>query len=152
MKFDDDAQLERKTIKTSTALVRHIENALGWLPPADDTRPDWKIRSIEAGKINRVIKKNKSLYTFDNLLLAVEYCRRKKIEVKAPVGVCYFVEQALAAAQVGAPTNVQADIARALEEARAAGEDDWVRRLWRAQGASAKAEALEGWREHRHGG
>lgn len=94
-KHFEELPSEEFEVRTLTDLVKHIENTLGWCVPWDDPRPLWKVRSIEVGKMKRVIQKNPKLYTMENLLLAVEYLRRKRKPVKAPVGVIYAVEDAL---------------------------------------------------------
>lgn len=135
---------EDKPITTATDLVKHIENTLGWLPP--DDVPAWKARQIEAGKINRMMKKDR-LCTIENLLLATELLRRRRQEVKSPVGVCYFVQEALKAtaeAEKVPDLNERLAAARAIEE-----RPEWVRRLERVVGPAAILETLEEWEDSR---
>lgn len=131
-------------VRTATDLVKHIENTLGWLPP--DDLPRWKARQVEAGKINRMMKKDKRC-TIDNLLLATELLRRRRQEIKSPVAVCYFVEEALRATAVAENTP---DLIERLEAARAV-EDrpEWARRLQRVFGPAAILETLEEWEASR---
>lgn len=128
-------------VRTSTDLVKHIENTLGWCQPWDDLRPAWKVRSIEAGKINRAIKRNPKLYTMENLLLAVEYLRIRKQPVKSPIGVIYTVEKAIK--EMPKPEKVT-DLAAARERALERVRDRyplnhpergrWIRRLQNSKG------------------
>lgn len=131
---------EEPEIRTMTDLVKHIENTLGWCAPWDDPRPPWKIRAVEVGKLKRVVAKDPKLYTMDNLLLAVEYLRRKREPVKSPVGVVYAVERALKELpSLEARPDVQERLERALSVVRGWPEGParrrWERRLAVAQGA-----------------
>lgn len=132
-------------VRTATDLVKHIENTLGWLPP--DDKPAWKARQIEAGKINRMMKKDKRC-TIPNLLLAVELLRTRRQEIQSPVGVCYFVEEALKrAAEVedqASELNERLAHAKAIE-----GRPEWTRRLERVAGPAATAEVLAEWEASR---
>lgn len=138
------------SVRNFTDLIRHIENTLGWAPNWDDPRPAYKIRAIEAGKLKKICQRNPKLYTLENLLVAVEYLRRRKQEVTAPAGVCFVVERALEEVQrEDEISDLEAQRERALTEAMSLpgpDRDRWVRQLSRANGAPL-AELIKEWNE-----
>lgn len=136
--------------RTLTDFVEHVENTLGWVPPVTDKRPLWRCRQVEVVKLGRKIKERPKLYAMDNLLLAVEYCRRNKIELKSPVGVCFLVERALKETHVDEVSDLDAAVDLAISEAWTASRDDWVRRLSRAVGP-ARADVVREWQHVRYG-
>lgn len=145
LKLEEDKDT---SVRTSSDLVRWCENMLGWLPPED--KPVWKSRSVEAGKLNRKRKGDRKM-TIANLLLAGEYCRAHRIEIKSPVALCFYVEKAMKLAQEQETvSDLAADMTAALTYERALPEPDptWVTRLIRAQG-DVRAEVLEEWRQAR---
>lgn len=130
----------------ATEFCEHVENTLGWEPTVKDGDPKWKRYMVEAAKLNRKVKSDKDLYTWDNLLLTVEWLRRKR-KATTPTGVCWHVEKALKEAAVPDPLNdhLTALVFSAITEAMVAGEPDWVEKLARATG-SARTEALTDWK------
>lgn len=141
-------------IKNAKEFVELVENQLGWAPPMEEVterKPLWKHRIIMAGRVKKAIEKDPNLYTWHNLDLAIEYCRRKKIEVKSPMGVLYKVRQAVDMANVVPSTDLEGAIEAAIEwesTEQRPGHAEWVGRLVRADG-SARRDVLELWRRER---
>lgn len=131
----------------ATEFCRIVENTLGWVPTGNENDPPYKRYMAEAGKLNRKIKTNPELYTFENLVLTVTWLRRRR-HVSTPTGVCWFVKDALKEAPEpdALNTNVTRRIFEAITEAMVAGEPDWVERLARASG-SARDDVLGEWNE-----
>ncbi len=135
-------------IRTPTDVVTLVENQLGCELPT--TAPGWKIRGIEAGKLKRQMAKDDRC-TIHNLVLAVEYCRRRALTPRTPAGICFYVEKALERAS----TTDEHDLDREIREAVTVelGRDDgsrWVSQLTRARGP-ARVEVYEQWRSARAG-
>jgi hypothetical protein len=82
-------------ITNATGFVVAVENTLGWAAVETPDMPLWKIRQIAAMRINKKIKTDPQLYTWENLARALDYCRRHKIAVKSPTSVLLYVEKAL---------------------------------------------------------
>lgn len=143
---------EYPPIRNATEFVRLVENVLGWVPVHKDAAQEWRTYAMEAGKLKRKIATAPHLYTWDNLVLAVEFLRRKKETPKSPTAVCWAVERALAAA--AAPRNnteIEELLGFALEQEfgnREPGWDDWVGRLTRATGP-ARMDVYEAWKAAR---
>lgn len=99
-----------------------------------------------------LMRKNPELYTLDNLVLAIEYCRRKHVELESPRQLVGFVVPALEIAKDMTPqTDVEADRQAAIDAELAGGLDDadyWIGRLTRAQGPGLLV-ALTAWRANR---
>lgn len=118
-----------------------VENTLGWSSALRG--PRWKVRKIEAGKVDKKRATNPALYTWPNLMLALELCRRERLP-RTPTGVFAHVERALELRR--AP---EVDLEEAIREATArevaAGDpDQWVTRFARSAGHYRK-EAYEQW-------
>jgi hypothetical protein len=141
-------------VRNATTFVVAVENTLGWSPPSEeitDAKPLWKHRSIMAGRVNKAVAKDPKLYTWENLELAIEYCRRKKIEVKSPLGVLYKVKAALEVANVEHVGDLTQQMQEAVDWELAnqhEGYHDWVGRLVRADG-TARRDVLDRWRRER---
>lgn len=84
-------------------------------------------------------------WSWEDLVAAVEWCRRTGAKVRYPYGVLYYVDQALEAADEGEIQDLQAKVAKALE---AETDPVWVRRLSLAQG-KALEKVYENWRNER---
>lgn len=133
---DEDAP-----VKNYVDLVKYIENTLGWTWPWEDTRPPWKIRSIEAGKIKKVAQKRK--LKVSDLVTTVDWMRVNRMPVESPVGVVYFVERALK--EVGKEQridDVEQAVAATLREVEQsnlpeARKREWSGRLRRVRGVAA---------------
>lgn len=134
----------------ATEFCEHVENTLGWEPPElKPGQPGWKRYMGEAAKLNRKIKTRPDLYTWDNLLLTVEWLRRQR-KAAGPTGVCWFVVEALKEAPAPDPLSdrLTGEVFDALTEAMVAGEPDWVETLARATG-SARHQVLIDWRAYK---
>jgi hypothetical protein len=137
--------------KNYVELVKYIENTLGWTWPWEETDPPWKLRAAEAGKLKRAAKKGvrgKRNLTVEDLVLTVDWMRRERITVQAPVAILYYVERALKAQtdslEVGDLEQATIDVMREVEASNLPEEDkkEWARRLRRVAGWSA----VEEWR------
>lgn len=143
-------------IKNSKEFVELVENTLGWAPPPDkitDKTPLWKHRMIMAGRVKKKIAEDPRLYTWHNLELTVEYCRRKKIAIQSPLGVFWKVKAAVDTANVTDTGQLEAQINEAIEwelEHQQPEHSEWVGRLVRADG-SARADVLALWQRERRG-
>lgn len=129
-------------------VVHLVEQTLGWAP-APDGKPLWKARAIEAAKLKRKIATNPGLYSWHNLELAVEWCRRHKETVPSPVSICWRVERALREAnapRAPRPIGDLVDEAMELEMSRleSPGAHEWVVRFTRATG-DARLDVLDEW-------
>ena len=136
-------------IRHATDFIIHCENTLGWVP--DETKELWKARSIQAGRLNKAIAKKPSLYTWENLELAVEFLRRKRQPIKSPMFVLYVVEDALRAAQEAQvrPLGEQIDEAIAAEYSQPELTSmTWVDQLSRSVG-QYRQDTLTEWRAER---
>jgi hypothetical protein len=108
-----------------------VENRLGWVPP--QTKPIWAKYQAEAGKVKRKIATNPELYTWENLLLAVELLVRER-QPRTPIGVFAHVERALDLA-LDKATDVEAEIQEIVAYESGLGDPaGWVVRFARAQG------------------
>lgn len=138
-------------VRTFTDVVKIIENELGWAPSWDDPRPTWKVRSIEVGKMKRVIKalerrnrRMKGKFTVANLALTVEVLKRERHAVTSPSGILYHVERALEMqAEEETHTDEAITVQQALAEVEAADLPDVVARAWRTRLVRSQGEARE---------
>lgn len=103
--------------------------------------------------MKNLMLKQPDLYTLDNLVLAIEYCRRKHIEIESPRQLVGFVKSALEIAQDMTPlTSVEADRQGAIDAELGEPREDsdyWIGRLSRAQGPGLLV-ALTAWRATRN--
>lgn len=143
LKLESDGA-ETKPVRTNVDFVRHVENTLGVI--LDPSKPPWKARQIEAGKLKRKRETNKKLYTIDNLLLTVEWLRQRRQHVKSAAAVCWHVERALKEAPEPelAPDEFEQRYAYAIRVEQHLGETEWLGRLLRARG-DARKELLSEW-------
>jgi hypothetical protein len=129
---------------TATRFAEHVENTLGWAPTDTEVQPRWKSLMLVAGRINKRIASNPTLYTWDNLLVTVLWLKRLGKEV-SPLGVFWYVEEAVKKRPViEATDDLAGKVFTALTEAMVAGEQDWVDQLARARG-EARHDVLAGW-------
>jgi hypothetical protein len=117
-------------------IVTGCENYLGWQP--NPRQPLWKARSIEIAKLKRAIKDGPATTTIENLLLALEYSRRKRLPVTSPVGLAHRITEALALAYIPCtPCDVDERIREALQRERDRDDEHslaWIYRLSRSSG------------------
>lgn len=137
------------------AFVEYVENMLGWAPPVTVKTPRWKAIAVEAGKVNKKIATNPTLYTWENLALTVEWLRQRREQIKTPTSILWRVEDALRDSATPVTPKVRVDIAVAIEQAiateqerRAPGWQGWVSRLTRAQGAG-RQDTYDEWKAAR---
>lgn len=142
------------TLKNVTDFVVLVENRLGWMPVVDDKTPLHKARGVEVAKLKRKIAEKPELFTWKNLLLAVEYCSRKQIRVASPAAVCWKVEKAL---KEIVPEQQMSPVAERIQKAIAweqqhqlVGWENWVGMLTRAGGV-LRDELLIEWKQERFG-
>lgn len=125
-----------------------VENTLGWVPAVTEKRPIWLVRTMEAGKLKAKIKTNPGLYTWENLALTVEYCRRKHQSVASPAAVCWFVEDALKEAYQPTVADAQQKIDEAIaweRDHQYPDWEDWIGRLVRAGYGEGQHDVLAMW-------
>lgn len=133
----------------AVAYVEYVENRLGWAPVDTEEMPRWKSLMVWAGKVNKKVAQSPQLYSWDNLVLTVDWLAKKKVSVRTPAGVFFFVDEAIKrAAAAEAIDDVSGEIFTALTEAMVAGEADWVDKLARARG-KARPAVLQQWRDTR---
>lgn len=140
----------------ATGFLLAVEQTLGWPldpPPGGEL---WRARMVWAGKVNKAIKKDPELYTWDNLECSLEYCRTKRIAVKSPLYLFSLVEKALAEKErVETPKGRARPLGELIDQAiahemstQAPGWTQWVGRLSRAAGPG-RAEMHREWLEAR---
>lgn len=138
------------TFRTATEFVVAVENTLGWAAEETPAKPLWKVRQVEAGKINRKRKEDPELYSWENLEIALLWCRHNRVSVKAPIGVLYKVEKALAERpreERARPVGELIDAAIAHEmSTQQFGWQEWVTQLQRAQ-STYREDALREWHQ-----
>lgn len=118
-----------------------VENTLGWSSTL--AGPRWKVRKIEAGRVAKRVATNPALYTWPNLMLALELCRRERLP-RAPLGVFAHVERALEMRRVP-EHDLEERIRAAISAERANGDPDgWTTRFARAAGYY-REEAYQQW-------
>lgn len=124
---------------------KHVEGRLGWEPPQGDVEePDFRRYGAEAAKVKRKIATDPDRFTWRNLKLAVEYCRRQHL-TRTPVGVFAYVDAAVEKATVPVD-DVEAALQQAMRQENAKGDPEgWAARMMRASGRY-RAEVLEEWR------
>lgn len=142
------------TLKHATDLVILCENLFGCVSAVADGTPVFRMRSIEAGKINRAMAKDPMNITLDNLELAANYCFQKRIPIKTPYGLVFKIPQALDLVAAVEPTS---DLAESVQRALAWEADNpddfsggWAERLTRAHG-DARGLLLKDWHEASRG-
>lgn len=126
--------------RNATALVELAENGLGYDPhsiAAEKGQPVWKIKAMEAGKLNAAMKKRADC-TLENLTISYDYCRKHKVQALTPYVLVTMLKKALE--EHRAPevtTDLETAIASAIriEQARNDGTSTlWLGRFQRAIG------------------
>lgn len=145
--------------KNATEIVILAENRLGYTHPTHTAKgaeiPLWKARMTQASVLNRKIKENPHLYTWENLELAIEYAWRKRLPLKTVAGLCWLVQDAVKLAAVkedkkAVSTTVEDAITWEMSHPELPDHDLWLRRLVRSQGRE-RLETLAEWEESRRG-
>lgn len=126
----------------ATEYCKLVENKLGWAPPRGVR--GWELYRAEAAKVNRKIATNPSLYTWDNLLMAVALLVRER-QSRTPIGVFSHVERALDLA-MDKDDDIEEEIRKVIAYETERGDPNgWVTRLNRATGGWRRT-ALDEWR------
>lgn len=131
-------------------IIIGCENFLGWTPPARPGVPAWKARTTEVYKLkNAMATKPASIATIENLALALEYSRRKRLPIKSPITLLYRIPDALELANIDKPvSDLQAEIAAAIGWEKGCDDEGslrWIHRLVRASGPG-RGEVLQEWK------
>lgn len=137
-------------------IVILAENRLGLTLSLENSRgnsiPLWKARMIESKKLTKKMAVNPNLYSFLNLELAIEYCRKKKIDISSTLALCSFVNEALRVSAEKMPTtSIDKSIALALIRESEINDSDseyWTLRLQRVD-EEMKENVYDEWREAR---
>lgn len=122
---------------TARGFVLYVEGQLGWAPLSKGMiRP--RALNLEIGRVTSMIERDPGLYTWANLQLAADWCRKRHL-TQRPTQVVSRVE--VAVREDGVPVEIHSDVAEAIQAAIAVeqkhslpGWQDWVRQLTRAQG------------------
>lgn len=118
-----------------------VESSLGWEAP---NLPAWHRYRVEAAKVNKKIATNPALYTWDNLVLAVELLRRER-KSRSPLGVFSHVQRALDLA-LDEEHDVEEEIRRVVALEVSLGDPSgWAGRFSRTTGHYRRL-ALDEWR------
>lgn len=137
-------------IRNCIDLIVLVENQIGW----DSAHPGplWKQRAIEASRLKSAIAVNPTLYTWRNLELAVALLVQKKTNLRSPLGVLAYVEEAVSKAN---PEPTPVPLTEAIEAAirheettRGPDWELWATRLTRASGVG-RTVALSEWHQAR---
>lgn len=125
----------------ATQFCKLVEQRLGWEVSAG---PDWKKYMTEASKVERKRATNPSLYTWENLRLAVELLAREKTS-RSPVGVLSHVDRALDLA-LDTEHDVETEIRKVIAYEVGRGDPNgWEQRFARTDGPY-RQEALNEWK------
>lgn len=137
------------TSKNLLDIVIACENTLGWLPSVTEKTPRWKARTNAVAVLKTAIAKDPNKFTIDNLDLAIEYSRRKRLPVKKPADLVFRVDDAL---ELAADPFSISDIGQAMQDAvdwELNRKDDdsrrWIQRLTRAAG-DGRQDVLAEWK------
>lgn len=131
-------------------IVVGCENYLGWQPPSQSPSLN-QARCLEVFKLKRAIASGNPRrgITVEEIALALDYSRRKRLPVTSPLALLHRIPQALALAYRPTPvSDLAAQIAEAIDWERDRDDPDslrWIYQLTRAHGPG-RVEALEEWR------
>lgn len=142
--------LRTPVARNATELVELVENHLGWDPyelTKNGTVPVWRVKAIEAGKINAAMKRSPKRVTLENLTISFDYCRRHKKDVLSPFALVSFLKEALEEhVQPEVVTDLEQDIEAAITYEQSNGDPDgWLGRFIRAIGP-ARIATYEEWK------
>lgn len=143
--------------RNATELLELVENRLGWDPfesTKGGTVPVWKVKAVEAGKLNRLMQRDSQM-TLEALTLALDYAVEHKRAVTSPYGLVTFVRDAVKwdrkQEQPEVVTDLEAAIEAAVEYEQAKGDEHsaaWLGRFTRAVGP-ARHLTYEEWKAAR---
>lgn len=140
-------------MKTLTDIVIGCENFLGYIPPRKPGSPVWKARATEVVKLKKAMEGVPNA-TIENLALALEYSRRKRMGIKSPITLIFRIPDALELVYREKPmTDIATEIAAAIGWEKERNDElslRWIHQLTRAAGPG-RTEALSEWREASRG-
>ena len=118
-------------------IITGCENQLGWQPAPGV--PMWKARSVEIGKLKKALASGQHCNaSIDNLALALEYSRRRRMPITSPSVLIHRIADAVALTYTPAPvsdiTQQVTDAIRWEQELDDADAGYWIYRLMRSQG------------------
>lgn len=117
-------------LKNVTEFMVLVENRLGWQPPG---RRGSVRYNVEVARVKERIKAQPDLFTYRNLELAVELCRRERLP-RTPLGVLAHVQRAVDKRKDDVD-DLEVEIWEAMSHEIARGDpDDWATRFSRASG------------------
>jgi hypothetical protein len=124
---------------------------IGDYDPVATTRPWHRVRAIEVGKLNRMLKARHC--TPDEVYLAARYAQQRRTPITATWQVFELVPEALKAHRLEREatrlTALHEQVWQATRDALAAGETEWADRLTRTPDTHAE-QVLQEWRNHAH--
>ena len=130
---------------TAVEVVVACENTLGFVHTPG--KPLYRARALEASKILKKLGTDPKV-TLDDLMLAVEYCRRRREPVKSPVALYWRVEDAKDMAnEIVETSDLSASVEKAMswELLQEPPNEEWIGRLTRAHG-DHRATVLSEWK------
>lgn len=131
---------------TAKGFCTYVEGLLGWSPTKPNANPVTRAKAFnrEVGLVKAKIATRPDLYTWENLQLAADWCR-KHYKALRPSSVLFKVEAAIEEFCVRQPPR-QTDLTIAVEAAIAheqgtqrEGWQDWIGQLVRSRGAGREA-------------
>ena len=132
------------TIKNATEYMTLVENRLGWQPPG---RRGSLRYNVEVSRVKERLQANPDLFTWRNLELAVELCRRERLP-RTPLGVLAHVQRAVDMRKDDLD-DLEVEIWQAMSKEIANDDPDgWATRFARAQGIH-RQQLLHEWKETR---
>lgn len=137
-------------------IISACENLLGWHPPYRTGTHPRRTLTLEAHKLQKAIdsSENPRTATLDNLALALEYSRQKRLPIKSPAGLLRRIPDALELAYTPPTTSTLGGRVAAAIQWEQDHDDEqspyWVRRLGRASGPG-QTDVLADWKAGRRG-
>jgi hypothetical protein len=127
----------------ATQFVHLVESRLGWSPRVGTSH--WRAVSIEAHRVKAKVETDPTLYTWENLALAVELLAKEK-KPRTPLGVFAHVQRALDLA-MDHEDDVEAEIREVMKfEVMRGDPQGWAVRFARADGGYRRM-LLREWQE-----
>lgn len=131
--------------------VEYVSNQLGWSPETPAALPMHRRMIIWASRVKKKVADNPSFYSWNNLVLAVEYMRRQHLEIRTPLAPFAYIPSALKVA-ADTTTSAMSDlIDQAIEyelSHQLPGWESWRDRLARAFGGY-RQQAYQEWQQAR---
>jgi hypothetical protein len=131
-------------------LVRRAENELGWQPITSKLNI-YRARAAAAVRLEKAMAANEC--TVEDIALAINYCKRKRIYIQQPSALVIHVDAARECAVEPEESTYADDAGRAITAALdwesqtlRDGHTYWVHRLVRSVG-DGRADTLREWKE-----